>query len=92
MSYLLPTIADQITLNAIKADVHPLIPIISGSFAYYFLNNAIKEHGLARANATWNIHSTIFAFVSGYYFWQESITPKQFAGIGLGVLSLHLMN
>ncbi len=80
--YIQATAADQITLNLMKADIHPILPIISGSLAYYYLNQAVRDKGIAVANTTWNIHSTIFSVLTGYLLWNENLTSRKISGIG----------
>lgn len=92
MSYLNATIADQLTLNLIKADVHPFIPLISGGFAYYYLHSAVKEVGMGVANSSWNVHSTVLGLLTGIILWNEHINTQQLFGIGFGIFGLYLMN
>lgn len=98
-SQLAATTLDQVSLNAIKYNIENgsksgalPIALVAGAGAYYALSKSIQEKGLALSNGHWNVLSTISATIIGYAVWNESISDKQLAGIGLGVVSLYLMN
>ncbi len=91
-SRLLATFFDQLSLNAIKADVSiPIIFLLGGS-AYSALRAAVAKDGIALANGNWNVLSTIGGVLWGYFYWGEALNAKHFMGIGLGCVSLYLMN
>lgn len=52
----------------------------------------IKTHKIASLNCSWNVASSIYGLIIGMLIFSEIYTTRQCFGVGLGILSLLLMN
>lgn len=86
-----PTILDTVALTLLKRE-QLLLGALAGGFAYYSLHKSIEVSGMAKSNASWNVMSTMLATGVGVMVYNESLTQKEMLGIGLGAISLYLMN
>ena len=90
-NFILATTLDTATLNLYK-NHNIFLPLITGSLAYYTLNNSIQHTGILRANSLWNVQSTILGALTGVLIWNEKLTTKSLIGIGLGIASMYLID
>lgn len=57
------------------------------------LSKALEWEGVGMVNFVWNVFSTVFMFLIGYYFFEEKLTYLKLVGIlccifGIGILLL----
>jgi len=57
------------------------------------LSKALEWQGIGIVNFVWNVFSTVFMFLIGYYFFQEKLTYLKLVGVicslfGIGILLL----
>ena len=57
------------------------------------LSKALEWEGVGIVNFVWNVFSTVFMFLIGYYFFEEKLTYLKLVGIlccifGIGILLL----
>lgn len=66
---------------------------IYAGFVIPLLSKALEWQGIGMVNFIWNLFSTIFMFVIGYFFFDEKLTYLKLVGVvcslfGLGILLL----
>lgn len=90
---------DQGALNLVKYNqqqpsggLPAAAAFITGGAAYLALAPSMKEVGLANSNLSWNLISSILGLMAGVYIWKEEISDRAKLGIGLGLLSLWLID
>lgn len=68
-----------------------IIGIFSFVILLTLLVSIFNQQYIGIINITWNIFSTISAFILGYYFFNEKITTKQGFGLILSLLGLYFL-
>jgi len=66
---------------------------IYACFVVPLLSKALEWEGIGMVNFVWNVFSTVFMFLIGYYFFEEKLTYLKLVGIsccifGIGILLL----
>lgn len=72
-------------------DLIPVI-LIYGMIVPYVLLHLVEAVGMGFANFIWNICTTIFAIVVGYYYFNEKIDKLHIISLILGISSLILLS
>jgi multidrug transporter EmrE-like cation transporter len=63
-----------------------------GGLAYLALGQAMRQQGLGSSNLSWNLISSGLGVATGALVWGETFSNEAKLGIGLGLLSLYLIN
>lgn len=75
-----------------KNPIFLALTVLGFAGAGFFFALSLKYEGMAVTNILWIALSVILITIVGYFFFKESITMLQFAGIALITVGLVLIN
>ena len=90
--YLFASVLDQAALVAGKLQASPFITVALGGAAYYAVSNSTQAIGVAKANASWNVISTVLGAAVGALYFGEALTTRNYVGIAFALYGIYLLN